>query len=107
MAANEGGDATPNRRNITGYPHPKSFNPGQSLAQDDNQQHDKNIGMAGYDPWVYKFSYDNMPPTNGYRSDVGAKYGWHPSNTYPAEPAHNSSGSDTVNPPSGGPVSLA
>jgi hypothetical protein len=26
-AAIDGGDATPNRRNITGYTHPASFNP--------------------------------------------------------------------------------
>ena len=45
-----------------------------------------------------------MPPTNGYRSPDGAKYGWHPSNTYPNQPTHGSFGSDTVNPPSGGPV---
>lgn len=62
--------------------------------------------MAGYNPWVYQFSYEAMPPTNGWRSTgPGAKYGWHPSNTYPNEPTHGSFGSDTVNRPAGGPGS--
>jgi hypothetical protein len=78
----DGGDATPNRRNLTGYPHPASFNP-QALAQDDSQHFDKRIGVAGYEPWVYQFSYEAMDPVNGYRSPTGANYGWHPSNTYP------------------------
>ena len=53
--------------------------------------------MAGYDPWVYKFSYDAMPPTNGWRSSgEGPKSGWHESNIAPAPPAYNSSGSDTA-----------
>jgi len=107
-AAMEGGDATPNRRNVLGN-HPASFTPmegqTQSLAQDDSQQHDKRIGMAGYAPWVYQFSYESMPPTNGWRSTGdGPKYGWNHWNTYPHEAAHGSFGSDTVKPPSGGPV---
>ena len=36
-----------------------------------------------------------MPPTNGYRSNVGATTGWHESNQAPNEPAYNSSGTDT------------
>jgi hypothetical protein len=75
------------------------------LSQVGNQIHDyentdKRIGEHGYDPWVYKFSYDAMPPVAGWKSEgAGAKYGWHPSNQYPNEPAHGSYGSDTVNPP--------
>jgi len=76
----EGGDATPNRRNITGYPHPESFTPMESLAQDDSQHFDKRIGTAGYNPWVYQFAYEAMDPVNGHRSATASKYGWHPSN---------------------------
>jgi hypothetical protein len=71
------------------------------VAGDDYENTDKRIGEHGYDPWVYKFSYDAMPPIAGWKSEgsVGAKYGWHPSNQHPNPPAHGSYGSDTVNPP--------
>jgi hypothetical protein len=48
----------------------------------DYENTDKRISEAGMDPWVYKFSYDAMPPIAGWKSEghVGPKYGWHPSN---------------------------
>ena len=70
-----------------------------AVAAGDYANTGKMIGEEGYDPWVYKFSMDAMPPIAGWKSagKVGATYGWHPSNQHPNPPAHGSYGSDHPN----------